>query len=146
MDEITAVRAAVRLVLRERAVSRPMLSDWRRLLSYLRVDLAHHHREQVRALYLDARNVLIVEDVVSEGTIDQASVHVREIVARALEVGAAGVVLVHNHPSGDVNPTMADVTLTRAVVRAAEVFDITIHDHLIIGRAGHVSLRARGFI
>ena len=139
-----AQAAAVRLVKGEVA-DRPVLANWQALLDYLRADMAHHAVERFRVLHLDTRNHLI-RDEVSQGTIDQAAVYVREVVKRALELGSAAVILVHNHPSGDPSPSRADIDITKAMVAAGKPLGVAIHDHLIIGTRGHVSLRAQGLI
>jgi DNA repair protein RadC len=137
--------AAIRMV-RDKAAARPVLGNWQALLDYLRADMAHLATERFRVLHLDTRNMLIRDEVMSEGTIDQAAVYVREVIKRALELGAAAVILVHNHPSGDPSPSRADIDITRAVIDAGKPLAIAVHDHLIIGANGHVSLRAKGLI
>ena len=140
-----AQAAAVRL-LKAGTTARPMLSNWQALLDYLRADMAHHVVERFRVLHLDTRNYLIRDEVMSRGTIDQAAVHVREVVRRALELGSAAIILVHNHPSGDPSPSRADIDITKAIAAAGKPLGITVHDHLIIGRQGHASLRAQGLL
>lgn len=137
--------AAIRLV-RSEVAARPVLSNWQALLDYLRADMAHSGVERFRVLHLDTRNVLIRDEAMSKGTIDQAPVYVREVVKRALEVGSASLILVHNHPSGDPSPSRADIDVTRAIVEAGKLLQITVHDHIIIGAAGHTSLRAKGLM
>jgi DNA repair protein RadC len=143
---LKAVQAtAVRLV-RSAVAERPVLANWQALLDYLRADMAHHVVERFRVLHLDTRNHLIRDEVMSEGSIDQAAVYVREVVKRALELGSAAVILVHNHPSGDPSPSRADVDITKAIAAAGKPLGVTVHDHLIIGTRGHASLRAQGLI
>lgn len=137
--------AAIRLVQGEVA-ERPVLSNWQALLDYLRADMAHRATECVRVLHLNSRNMLILDDRMSEGTVDQAVLHPREVIKRALEVGAASIILVHNHPSGDPQPSRADIELTRTIVAAGKPLGITVHDHLVIGTDGHASLRAMGLM
>ena len=142
---LRAVQAiAIRLV-KSHIADRPVLANWQALLDYLRADMAHHAVERFRVLHLDTRNHLI-RDEASEGTIDQAAVYIREVVKRALELGSAAVILVHNHPSGDPSPSRADIDITKAIAAAGKPLGISVHDHLIIGRQGHVSLRAQGLI
>ncbi|MBX9797816.1 RadC family protein, partial [Sphingomonas sp.] len=116
------------------------------LLDYLRADMAYLDIERVRVLHLNTRNVLIRDDLMSEGSIDEAAVHVREVVKRAMQLGSAAIIIVHNHPGGDPSPSRADIDLTRQIAEAAKRLGITVHDHIIIGRQGHVSLRAQGLI
>ena len=125
---------------------RPVLSNWQKLLDYLRGAMAFEKNEHVRLLHLNARNILTLDEILSRGTIDQATVHVREVIVRALEVGSASIILVHNHPSGDPSPSRADIEITRAIIDAGKTIGLTVHDHLIVGSSGHVSLRARGLI
>ncbi|HTG37773.1 RadC family protein [Sphingomonas sp.] len=137
--------AAIRLVQGEVA-ARPVLANWQALLDYLRAEMAHHAIERVRVLHLNSRNMLIRDELMSEGSIDQAAVHVREVIRRAIDLGSAAIILVHNHPSGDPQPSRADIDLTRAIVSAGKPLGIAVHDHLVIGTDGHASLRAMGLI
>ncbi|MGI4732781.1 MAG: RadC family protein [Janthinobacterium lividum] len=143
---IRIVAAATTRVLRAEVSQRPVLASWQALLDYLRADMAHAPVERVRVLHLNTRNMLIRDELLSEGTIDEAAVHVREVIRRALDLGSASLILVHNHPSGDPAPSRADIDLTRAIVEAGKPLRIAVHDHLIIGTQGHVSLRAKGVI
>jgi DNA repair protein RadC len=140
-----AQAAAVRLVKSE-ATARPVLANWQALLDYLRADMAHQPVERFRVLHLDTRNTLIRDELMSEGTIDQTAVYTRQVVKRALDIGAAAIILVHNHPSGDPAPSRADIEITKAIAAAGRPLGIGVHDHLIIGAKGHTSLRAQGLI
>ncbi|HEU0044085.1 RadC family protein [Sphingomonas sp.] len=143
---LKAVHAtAIRLVKAEIA-DRPVLANWQALLDYLRADMAHHAVERFRVLHLNTRNMLIRDEVMSEGSIDQAAVYVREVIRRALDFGSAAIILVHNHPSGDPSPSRADIDITKAIAAAGKPLGIAVHDHLIIGTQGHASLRAQGLI
>ena len=125
---------------------RPILGSWQALLDYLRADLAHRLNERVRVLHLDSRNHLIRDEAVSEGSIDQSAIYVREVVRRALDLGSAAIVLVHNHPSGDLNPSKSDIAMTREIADACKRLGIALHDHIIITRDGHTSMRGKGLI
>lgn len=140
-----AQACALRLVQAE-AMKRPVLSNWQALLDYLHADMAHHGVERVRVLHLNTRNMLIRDELMGQGSIDQAPVYVREVIRRAIDFGSAALILVHNHPSGDHSPSRADIDVTRAIAEAGKRLGITVHDHLIIGTSGHVSLRAQGLI
>ncbi|WP_322962931.1 RadC family protein [Sphingomonas fuzhouensis] len=140
-----AQACALRLVQAE-ATKRPVLSNWQALLDYLHADMAHHGVERVRVLHLNTRNMLIRDELMGQGSIDQAPVYVREVIRRAIDFGSAALILVHNHPSGDPSPSRADIDVTRAIAEAGKRLGITVHDHLIIGTSGHVSLRAQGLI
>ena len=137
--------AAIRLVKAE-IVDRPVLANWQALLDYLRADMAHHPIERVRVLHLNTRNMLIRDELMNEGSIDQAAVHVREVIRRAIDLGSAAIILVHNHPSGDPAPSRADIDLTRNIIEAGKRLNIAVHDHIIIGTGGYSSLRAMGLM
>jgi DNA repair protein RadC len=125
---------------------RPVISSWSALLAYVRMAMAHEPREQFRVLFLDKKNQLIADEVMSLGTVDHAPVYPREVVRRALELSSSAVILVHNHPSGDPTPSAADVDMTRQVVEAARPLRIAVHDHLVVGRDGVASFKALGLI
>lgn len=143
---IRIARAAALRMLRAEAEARPVLSNWEALIDYLRADMGYHTIERFRVLHLNTRNMLIRDEVMSEGTIDQAAVHVREVLRRAMDLGSASIILVHNHPSGDTAASRADIDITRAVIEAAKRVGIAVHDHLIIGANGHRSLKSEGLI
>lgn len=138
-------QAAERLA-REEAMAGDVISSWDKLLAYCRMTMAHQKIEQFRLLFLDKRNRLIADEVQQQGTIDHTPVYTREVVKRALELGAAALILVHNHPSGDTEPSAADIAMTEELRSAAEKLGIAIHDHLVIGRAGHASFRSLGLL
>ncbi|MFI8684100.1 DNA repair protein RadC [Brevundimonas diminuta] len=144
--ELGRVQALAVAMVRAEACRRPVLSSWTALTAYLRAALAHAPREQFRTLYLDKRNILIREEWRADGTVDHAPVYPREVVRRALELSASAMILVHNHPSGDPTPSRADIDMTRRVIDAAGVFDIEVHDHVIVGREGTRSFRALGLM
>ena len=125
---------------------KPLLSSWDALLDWLRADMAPVEVERVRVLYLNSRNMLIRDELVSEGSIDQSAIYVREVVKRALELGAAALILVHNHPSGNPEPSRQDIAITRDIAEAAARLGIAVHDHIIIGGTGYRSLRALGLL
>ncbi|WAJ30730.1 RadC family protein [Antarcticirhabdus aurantiaca] len=128
-----AMRAAVR--------KREVLSSWAAVMDYIRAAMAYEPREQFRILFLDKKNALIADEVQQTGTVDHTPVYPREVVRRALELSATAVVLVHNHPSGDPTPSRADIEMPRLVAESAKPLGITVHDHIIIGRDGHASLK-----
>lgn len=137
--------AALRL-LKASTAERPVLANWQALLDYLHADMAHHAIERFRVLHLNTRNMLIRDELMSEGSIDEAPVYVREVIRRAIDFGSAALILVHNHPSGDPTPSRADIDLTRRIADAAKPLGITLHDHLIVGASGHSSLRTLGLL
>ncbi|MBI2260860.1 MAG: DNA repair protein RadC [Caulobacterales bacterium] len=136
---------AVRLA-RAEACRRPVITSWTALVAYVRAALAHEPREQFRTLFLDRRNILLRDELAADGTVDHAPVYPREVIRRALELSASAMILVHNHPSGDPAPSRADIDMTRQIVEAARVFNIQVHDHLVVGREGTASFKALGLI
>ena len=140
------VALAARRLARTGLQEQPVLGSWQVLIDYLTIDMAHLNHERVRVLYLDNKNRLILDDQVSDGTLDEAAIHPREVVKRALELGASALILVHNHPSGSPEPSRADVQITNKIAEAGRLLGITVHDHVIIGKEGHVSLKAKGLI
>ncbi|RZJ96803.1 MAG: JAB domain-containing protein [Brevundimonas sp.] len=135
-----------RRVAKQPTEKRQVISSWTALVAYVRVALQHEPREQFRVLYLDRKNQLILDEMQNRGTIDHAPVYPREIVRRALELSASSVILVHNHPSGDPTPSRADVEMTRQVVEAGRPLNVTVHDHLVVGRDGVASFKQLGLI
>lgn len=125
---------------------KPVLGSWQKLLDYCHVAMAHEKREHFRILFLNRKNELIADEVQQIGTVDHAPVYPREIVRRALELGATALILVHNHPSGDPTPSDSDITMTEEIIRAARALDILVHDHLIISRSGHASMKSLGLL
>jgi DNA repair protein RadC len=125
---------------------REAISSWTALVAYVQRELQHEKREQFRVLFLDRKNQLLKDEIMGRGTVDHAPVYPREIARRALELQASSLILVHNHPSGDPKPSRADIEITRELIDALEPFDITVHDHLIVGTTGVVSFRSTGLI
>ena len=140
------VALAARRLARTGLQDLPVLSSWQGLIDYLTIDMAHLNHERVRVLYLDTKNRLILDDQLSDGTLDEAAIHPREVVKKALDLGASALILVHNHPSGSPEPSRADVQITNKIAEAGRLLGITVHDHVIIGKEGHVSLKAKGLI
>lgn len=133
-------------LLRSQVTQRPLLGSWTQLLDYLSVAQASHGIEQFRLLFLNAKNELIRDEVQQTGTIDETPVYPREVAKRALELGAAALIVVHNHPSGDTTPSRADIAITREIAAALKALDIALHDHIIVGRGRHASLRSLGLL
>ena len=136
-----AQQAAVRLA-RAEVMQKPVIGSWQALLDYCQIALAREPTEQFRLLFLDRKNALIADEVQQRGTVDHTPVYPREVIKRTLELGATALILVHNHPSGDPSPSTADVQMTRQIVDVAKPLGVTVHDHIIIGKAGHASLKA----
>ena len=142
VTELKLIRAAALRLMRAEIMEKPALSSWKQVLDYLRAAQSYEHREQFRVLFLDKKNSLIADEVQQEGTVDHTPVYVREVVKRALELSATAIVLVHNHPSGDPTPSRADIDMTKQIVAAAAAMGIAVHDHIIVGRQGHTSLKS----
>jgi len=140
------VALAARRMKRSEVRQQPVLGSWQALLDYLAIDMAHLTVERVRVLYLDTRNRLILDHHAGDGSIDEAAIHPREVIRRGLDIGASALILVHNHPSGNPEPSRADIQLTQRIAEAGRHLGIVVHDHVIVGREGHASLRAKGLI
>jgi DNA repair protein RadC len=139
--EATALR-----MLEARLEEQPILSSWDALGDYLTAAMAHKRVEEVRVLFLNAKNMLVANAALWQGSVDEASVHVREVIARALALGATAIIIVHNHPSGDPTPSQQDIRLTRDLIEAGRHMKVTVHDHVIVGARGRTSMRAAGLI
>jgi DNA repair protein RadC len=139
--EATALR-----LLETRVEAQPVLSSWDALGDYLTAAMAHRRTEEVRILFLNAKNMLLANEALWQGSVDEASVHVREVIARAIAIGATALIIVHNHPSGDPTPSTQDIRLTRDLVEAGRHMKVTVHDHVIVGAQGRTSMRAMGLI
>jgi len=143
---LAAVAEASRRMLREKAAEQPVIGNWSKLIDYLDLAMKYEAAEQVRLLFLDRKNRLIADEVQQRGTVDHAPVYPREVVKRALELSASALILVHNHPSGDPTPSRADVDMTRDLANALKPVGVTLHDHIVIARSGHVSFKTLGLL
>ncbi|MFZ3308693.1 MAG: DNA repair protein RadC [Xanthobacteraceae bacterium] len=139
--ELKIVQAAASRLLRGAVKKRPVLSSWSTVLDYCRSAQAFADREQFRVLFLDKRNALIADELQQVGTVDHTPVYPREVVKRALELAATAIILVHNHPSGDPTPSRADIQMTQQIIAVAQPLGIGVHDHIIVGKDGHASLK-----
>jgi DNA repair protein RadC len=140
-----AEASALRL-LETRVEGRPVLSSWDALGDYLQAAMAHSPVEEVRVLFLNAKNMLLANEPMWRGSVDEASVHVREVISRAIALGATAIIIVHNHPSGDPSPSSQDIRLTRDLIEAGRHMRVTVHDHVIVGTQGRSSMKAMGLI
>ena len=141
ITELKIVQAAASRLTRGAVKKRPVLSSWSSVLDYCRTAQAFADREQFRVLFLDKRNQLIADEVQQVGTVDHTPVYPREVVKRALELSATAIILVHNHPSGDPTPSRADIQMTQQIIAVAQPLGISVHDHIIVGKEGHASLK-----
>ncbi len=145
--DLLALFASVGQAVSQRFLKRrPCLTSWQILIDYLNSAMAHRATEEFRVLFLDKRNNLVSDEVMQTGTVDHVPVYPREILRRAIELHACAVIMVHNHPSGDPSPSSADISMTKQVMEAAKLIGIAVHDHIIIGRDGHTSLKAAGLM
>jgi len=141
ITELKIVQAAASRLVRGAVKKRPVLSSWSTVLDYCRTAQAFADREQFRVLFLDKRNQLIADELQQVGTVDHTPVYPREVVKRALELSATAIILVHNHPSGDPTPSRADIQMTQQIIAVANPLGISVHDHIIVGKEGHASLK-----
>jgi DNA repair protein RadC len=146
ITEFKVVEAAAHRLARGEIKRRDVLSSWSAVLDYCRAAMAFANTEQFRILFLDKRNKLIADEEQQRGTVDHTPVYPREVVKRALELSATAIVLVHNHPSGDPTPSRADIEMTKQIIEVAKPLGIAVHDHIIVGKDGHASLRGLGVI
>jgi len=131
---------------REDLAKSPVIGSWDKLLAYCRIAMGREKVEQFRLLFLDRKNRLIADEVQQRGTVDHTPVYPREVIKRALELGASALILVHNHPSGDTTPSKADIDITREIEEAGSKLGIAIHDHIVIGRSSHQSFKSMGLL
>jgi DNA repair protein RadC len=143
---LMVVREAALRLLEGQARARSVISSWSALIDYLSARHAYGDVEAFHVLYLDRKNMLIRDEPFARGTVDQAPVYPREVARRALELGASAAILVHNHPSGDPTPSRSDIEMTREVAAALRSIGVALHDHVVIGRGKHASLKGLGLI
>ncbi|MGD9507115.1 MAG: DNA repair protein RadC [Geminicoccaceae bacterium] len=143
---LKAVSQLLQRSLREQIQDRPVIGSWTALLDYLQAAMQHEAAEHFRLLFLDRKNILIRDEVQSRGTVDHTPLYPREVLKRALELGASALIMVHNHPSGDPTPSQADIEMTRQVVAALSQVNITVHDHIIVGKNRHTSFKTQKLI
>jgi DNA repair protein RadC len=141
VTELKIVQAAAGRITRGEARKRPVLSSWSAVIEHCRTTMAFESKEQFKIIFLDKRNQIIADEVQQTGTVDHTPVYPREVVKRALELSATAIILVHNHPSGDPTPSRADIQMTQAIIDVAKPLGIAVHDHIIVGKDGHASLK-----
>jgi DNA repair protein RadC len=141
ITELKLIAATASRVAKGQVKARTMLSSWNDVIDYCRTSMAFADKEQFRILFLDKRNQLIADEIQQTGTVDHTPVYPREVIKRALELSATAILLVHNHPSGDPSPSQADVQMTKAIIEIAKPLGIAVHDHIIVGKGGHASLK-----
>lgn len=141
VTELKLIKATSLRLMQANLEKKEIIGSWSAMVSYVCAAMAHEQREQFRIIFLDKRNQVIGDEVQAEGTVDHTPVYVREVVRRSLEVGATAIILAHNHPSGDPTPSRADITMTKKIIDALDKIGILVHDHIIVGRDGHASLK-----
>lgn len=141
VHHLKLIKAAAQRFGRDRIAERPLLNSWSEVIDYCRAAMAYEPIEQFRILFLNKKNQLIADEMQGSGTVDHTPVYPREVVKRALELSATALILVHNHPSGDPTPSNADIQMTKSVVDIAKPLGIAVHDHIIVGKSGHVSFK-----
>ena len=146
INQIKLLAAAASRVAKGEIKRKLALSSWNDVIEYCRSGMAFSDKEQFRLLFLDKRNQLIADEIQQTGTIDHTPVYPREVIKRALELSATALVLVHNHPSGDPTPSQADIHMTKAIIDIAKPLGIAVHDHIIVGKNGHASLKGMKLI
>ena len=146
ITEFKIVEAAAQRFAKGAVKKRLPMGSWSEVVDYCRTSMAFEKREIFRILFLDKKNGLIADEVQGSGTVDHTPVYPREVIRRALELSATAIVLVHNHPSGDPSPSTQDVKMTLEIMAVAKPLGVTVHDHIIVGRDGHASLRGMGLI
>lgn len=143
---LKAVEAAAQRLGRESVIDKPILSNWDRLIDYCRMQIGRSTCEHFRILFLNRRNILIADEEQQRGTVDHTPVYPREVVKRALELGASAIIMVHNHPSGDPEPSQGDISMTHEVRDISARLDIALHDHIIVSASGHRSFKSMGLL
>ena len=143
---ISAVHGSALRLAKNRISSGPVIKDWDSLIQYCKIDMGQKKNECLRIIFLDSRSRLIKDEIVQNGSVSQTPVYPREIAKRALELGASAIVMVHNHPAGDLHASKNDISMTKAVLNALASLDIVLIDHLIISKTGHLSFKACGYL
>ncbi len=146
VQELKIVEAAAHRLGQAKVLGTNAISSWAALMDYCKTTMAHRETEQFRILFLDRKNILIADEEQAKGTVDHVPVYPREVAKRALELNASALILVHNHPSGDPTPSQADISMTQKIQMAVEALNITLHDHIIIGKETDLSFKSEGLI
>lgn len=144
--QLRLVDAFAQRMAQARVLRREVLSSWDALIAYCRTCMAHRETEQFRVLFLDRKNMMIADEALGSGTVGHVPVYPREVAKRALELNASSIIMVHNHPSGDPTPSREDINMTGRVIAACEAIDVTVHDHVVIGKDAEVSFRSTGLL
>lgn len=146
ISALKTVRIGAQRLIKSEIENQPIIQSWSSLMDYCKLAMGQNTVEEFRVLFLNHRHALIKDEVMQRGTINHTPVYPREIVKRALELAASGVILLHNHPSGDPTPSKADIDITTKIIEAAATVNVTVHDHVIITRTGHYSFKSFGLM
>lgn len=141
---IKLIKAVADRYLQKRVLERPLIGNSTQLLDFLNHTIRDKTREVFLVIFLDAKNRVLDTEVMSEGTVTESPVYVREILRRAMDRNAAALICCHNHPSGDATPSRNDFHITRRLVYACRTMGIAVHEHLIIAEQGHYSFADNG--
>tara|TARA_B110000503_G_scaffold7870_1_gene10697 strand:- start:3659 stop:4354 length:696 start_codon:yes stop_codon:yes gene_type:complete len=140
--QLQIIKELMNRVFQSRVKSTNIISSWSALLDYLKFNMGCLKLEQFRILFLNKKNMLLADEIMATGTIDQTPVYPREIVKKALFHEAGAIILVHNHPSGNPNPSNADIDLTTQIANACNTINVSVHDHVIIGGGEYYSFKS----
>ncbi len=143
---IKTITAIAQRMMKQEIMEQPVLNNWTRLMDYCHMSMDYETKEHFRLLFLNKKNMLIADEVQASGTVDHTPAYPREIMKRALELGATAMILMHNHPSGDPKPSAADIEMTKQIIEASRPFNITVHDHIVMARGCHFSFKQEGLI
>ena len=143
---INAVRGCAVRLAKNQIPTGAVINNWQSLINYCKIDMGQRKTECLRIIFLDTRSQLIKDEILQKGSINQTPVYPREIAKRALELGASSIIMIHNHPAGDLRPSKNDISITKAVLNALDSLDITLIDHIIVSKTGHISFKACGYL
>ena len=135
------IKELINRVLANQVLKQNVIGSWSALLEYLKFNMSNLRLEQFRVLFLNKKNILIADEIMATGTIDQTPVYPREIIKRILTHEAGAIILVHNHPSGNTKPSNSDIDLTTQIVNACKTVNVSVHDHVIIGKGEFYSFK-----
>jgi DNA repair protein RadC len=143
---LKTIRVSTQRLIKSEISDQPIIQSWSALMDYCKLAMGNKKIEEFRVLFLNHRHALIADEVMQRGTINHTPVYPREIVKRALELAAASIILLHNHPSGDPTPSKADIDITKQIITACATVNVAVHDHVIITATGHYSFKSFGLM
>jgi DNA repair protein RadC len=143
---LKAIRELGLRLARSSILNQEIIGSWEKLLAYCRIQLGSESIERFHVLFLNQKNKLILDEVQQIGTVNQVALYPREVIKKALFLDACAIILVHNHPSGDPNPSHQDIAVTKEIVKAGSGLGISVHDHLIITQNAFFSFKQHGLL